>query len=587
MEIISKEEFSSATKLDKLRMPGLSYLLMEMMKINDVNKLYSKYSELDGLAFADAILDSLGITIEYDESTLKNIPKEGAFIAIANHPFGGIEGLILLKMLAKVRPDAKLMANFILKKIPNLSEYFIAVNPFENVSNNSSISGIKSTLELLNSGRPIGIFPAGEVSAYDTKTQRVMDKQWNPVVGKLISKAKVPVLPIYFHGNNGLLFNILGVIHPTLRTAKLPSELFNKKGYKIKMRIGKPIQPNELKKFSSTEKLLTYLRARTYALRSGISSTEVKKFFGSNVFKIYNRAQTIVPETPTELIEKEIEAIRADKQVMSEKNYDVFLSSATSMPNIINEIGRLREITFREIGEGTNKKIDLDEYDFYYNHLFIWDREAKKIVGAYRVGKGDEIYFRYGVKGFYISNLFKIKPGFHTLMKSGLELGRSFVRKEYQQKPLPLFLLWKGLLMFSMKNPSYRYMFGPVSISNNFTKLSKTLIIEYIRKNCYDNSLAKFITPKKKFEAKLNDLETELLESHNNSIKSLDSLISEIEMNQNKVPVLLRQYIQLNAKIIGFNVDPKFNDSLDGFLVLDLQAIPEDTIKMLGKNINY
>ena len=566
-------------------MPGLSYLLMELMKINDVNKLYAKYSELDGLAFVDAILDSLGITIEYDEATLKNIPKEGAFIAIANHPFGGIEGLILLKMLAKVRPDAKLMANFILKKIPNLSEYFIAVNPFENVSNNSSISGIKSTLELLNSGSPIGIFPAGEVSAYDTKTQRVMDKQWNPVVGKLISKAKVPVLPIYFHGNNGLLFNILGVIHPTLRTAKLPSELFNKKGYKIKMRIGKAIQANELKQFSSTEKLLTYLRARTYALRSGISSSEVKKFFGSNLFKIYNRAQTIVQETPTELIEREIEFIRADKHVMSEKNYDVFLSSAASMPNIINEIGRLREITFREIGEGTNKKIDLDEYDFYYNHLFIWDREAKKIVGAYRVGKGDEIYFRYGVKGFYISNLFKIKPGFHNLMKSGLELGRSFVRKEYQQKPLPLFLLWKGLLMFSMNNPSYRYMFGPVSISNNFTKLSKTLIIEYIRRNCYDNRLAKFIRPKKKFEAELNDLETELLESHINSIKSLDSLISEIELNHNKVPVLLRQYIQLNAQIIGFNVDPKFNDSLDGFLVLDIQAIPEETIKMLGKNL--
>lgn len=566
-------------------MPGLSYLLMELMKINDVNKLYAKYSELDGLAFVDAILDSLGITIEYDEATLKNIPKEGAFIAIANHPFGGIEGLILLKMLAKVRPDAKLMANFILKKIPNLSEYFIAVNPFENVSNNSSISGIKSTLELLNSGSPIGIFPAGEVSAYDTKTQRVMDKQWNPVVGKLISKAKVPVLPIYFHGNNGLLFNILGVIHPTLRTAKLPSELFNKKGYKIKMRIGKAIQANELKQFSSTEKLLTYLRARTYALRSGISSSEVKKFFGSNLFKIYNRAQTIVQETPTELIEREIEFIRADKHVMSEKNYDVFLSSAASMPNIINEIGRLREITFREIGEGTNKKIDLDEYDFYYNHLFIWDREAKKIVGAYRVGKGDEIYFRYGVKGFYISNLFKIKPGFHNLMKSGLELGRSFVRKEYQQKPLPLFLLWKGLLMFSMNNPSYRYMFGPVSISNNFTKLSKTLIIEYIRRNCYDNRLAKFIRPKKKFEAELNDLETELLESHINSIKSLDSFISEIELNHNKVPVLLRQYIQLNAKIIGFNVDPKFNDSLDGFLVLDIQAIPEETIKMLGKNL--
>lgn len=564
-------------------MPGLSYLLMELMKINDVNKLYSKYSELDGLAFVDAILDSLGITIEYDENTLKNIPKEGAFIAIANHPFGGIEGLILLKILAKVRPDVKLMANFILKKIPNLSEYFIAVNPFENVSNNSSISGIKSTLELLNSGSPIGIFPAGEVSAYDKKAQKVMDKQWNPVVGKIISKSKVPVLPIYFHGNNGLLFNILGVIHPTLRTAKLPSELFNKKGYTIKMRIGKAIQPNEIKQFSSNEKLLTYLRARTYALRSGISSTEVKKFFHSKIFKIYSKPKKIIDETNSELIEKEIETLRNDKHVMSEKNYDVFLSSATSMPNIMNEIGRLREITFREVGEGTNKEIDLDEYDFYYNHLFIWDREAKKIVGAYRVGKGDEIYFRYGIKGFYISNLFKIKSGFHNVMKSGLELGRSFIRKEYQQKPLPLFLLWKGLLIFSMQNPSYRFMFGPVSISNNFTKLSKSLIIEYIRKNCYDDISAKFIRPKKKFEAELNDLESELLESHLNSIKSLDNLISEIEINHNKVPVLLRQYIQLNAKIIGFNVDPKFNDAIDGFLVLDLKAIPEDTIKMLGK----
>lgn len=567
-------------------MPGLSYLLMELMKINDVNKLYSKYSELDGLSFVDAILDSLGITIEYDENTLKNIPKEGAFIAIANHPFGGIEGLILLKMLAKVRPDVKLMANFILKKIPNLSEHFIAVNPFENISNNSSISGIKSTLELLNAGSPIGIFPAGEVSAFDTKTQKVMDKQWNPVVGKLISKSKVPVLPIYFHGNNGLLFNILGIIHPTLRTAKLPSELFNKKGYTIKMRIGKAIQPNELKQFSSNEKLLTYLRARTYALRSGISSSEVKKFFGSKIFKIYNKPQAIVQETSTELIEKEIEALRSDKHVMSEKNYDVFLSSAASMPNIMNEIGRLREITFREVGEGTNKEIDLDEYDFYYNHLFIWDREAKKIVGAYRVGKGDEIYFRYGIKGFYISNLFKIKSGFHNVMKSGLELGRSFIRKEYQQKPLPLFLLWKGLLIFIIKNPSYRYMYGPVSISNNFTKLSKKLMIEFIRKNCYNHDLAKFISPKKKFEAELDDLEIELLESHLDSIKSLDNLISEIEINHNKVPVLLRQYIQLNAQIIGFNVDPKFNDSLDGFLLLDIKAIPEETIKMLGKNIN-
>ena len=580
MDIISKKEFSSATKIDKLRMPGLAYLLMELMKLNDVNKLYTKYEDLKGLDFVDHILKDLGIKIEVDAASIKNIPKEDAFIAIANHPFGGIEGLILIKVLCEHRPDVKLMANFLLKKIPNLSDYFIAVNPFENVKNTSSISGIKSTMELLQNGNPIGIFPAGEVSAYDSKKQKIIDKQWNPVVGKLISKSKVPVLPIYFHGNNGLLFNLLGFIHPSLRTVRLPSELFNKQGYTIKMRIGKAIQYKELQEYGSAEKMLNYLRARTYALGSGL---EVKKFFNSKMFKINSKPEPVVDAQPVELLEQEIAAIHEQRHVMSEKNYDVYLCNANNIPHIIQEIGRLREITFREVGEGTNHKIDLDEYDVYYSHLFIWDRDAKMIVGAYRVGKGDEIYYRYGSKGFYISNLFTIKSGFHDVMKNGLELGRSFVRKEYQQKPLPLFLLWKGLLIFILRNPDYRYMFGPVSISNNFSKLSKNLIIEFIKNNCYDHEMAKYVVPKQKFNVKLSAVDSDILLSNNNSIKSLDALISEIEIDHNKVPVLLRQYIQLNAKLIGFNVDPKFNDSLDGFLVLDIQKIPEETIKMLGK----
>ncbi len=579
MEIISKKEFESATKLDKLMLPGLANLLMEVMKINDVNKLYSKFHEQNGLDFVDSVLDTLGIKIEIDEKEINNIPKEGAFIAIANHPYGGVEGLILLKILSKRRPDVKLMANFLLKKIPNLSEYFIAVNPFENIKNTSSISGIKTTMESLQQGTPIGIFPAGEVSAFNRKSQKVMDKQWNPVVGKIISKAGVPVIPVYFHGNNGLLFNLLGLIHPTLRTARLPYELFNKQGYTIKMRIGKPILNEEIKTLSSQNQVIPYLRARTYALGSGI---EVKKFFTSKLFNIKSKPDKIVDEIPLEKITKEIESI-SDKKIMSEKNYDVYLSGAFSIPNIINEIGRLREITFREVGEGTNNKIDLDEYDLYYSHLFIWDREAQKLVGAYRVGKGDEIFYRYGSKGFYITNLFKVKAGFHPIMKAGLELGRSFVRKEYQQKALPLFLLWKGLLMFVKQNPEYRYMFGPVSISNNFSKLSKNLIIEFINNNCFDHQLAKTIEPRKKFNISLPEIDSQVLLNNKATIKSLDSLISEIEIDHNKVPVLLRQYIQLNAKIIGFNVDPKFNDAIDGFLVLDIKNIPEDTFKMLGK----
>ena len=257
MKIITTEEFAKATKLDKLKMPGLAELLMEVMKINQVNELFAEAQPKQGIEFIDAILAACGVEIEFDESDLKNIPKEGGFIAIANHPYGGIEGLVLLKLLLTVRPDAKLMANFLLKKIPNLSDFFIAVNPFENIEHSSSISGLKNTLELLNNGTPIGIFPAGEVSTFKIETQQVTDRLWHPVVGKIIAKARVPVVPIYFHGNNGLLFNLLSIIHPALRTAKLPSELFNKQGHTIKLRIGKPINITDYPEYNNSTKLLS------------------------------------------------------------------------------------------------------------------------------------------------------------------------------------------------------------------------------------------------------------------------------------------------------------------------------------------
>jgi len=584
MKVITTEEFARATKLDKLRMPGLAALLMELMKINEVNKLFAQAQPKQGPEFVDAILEGCGITVEFDEKELKNIPATGSFIAIANHPYGGIEGMVLLKILCMVRPDAKLMANFLLKKIPNLSDYFIAVNPFENVEHSSSISGLKNTLELLANGTPIGIFPAGEVSTFKVDKQQVTDRMWHPVVGKIIARAKVPVVPIYFHGNNGLLFNLLSLIHPALRTAKLPSELFNKQGHTIRLRIGKPITIEDIPEFNNNTKLLNYLRARTYALGTGLE--EEKKIFNPrNIFKIKKQPKEVVPEISAGILEKEVEGLREYHQVCVEKNYEVFIAPTSLIPGIIREIGRLRELTFRDIGEGTNKAIDLDEYDIYYHHLFIWDTEAKLIVGAYRIGLGDEIFYSIGKKGFYISELFKIKSQFIPILKKSIELGRSWVRKEYQQKPLPLFLLWKGILKYLIDNPRYRYLIGPVSISNSFSKFSKSLIVDYINRNHFDEELAQYIKPRKKFKIDFSSIDSDLLMEGEDSFKGLDNLISEVETRNMKVPVLLRQYVALNAKIICFNIDPKFADCLDGFLVLDLKKVPQDILDKLGKNL--
>jgi len=582
MKIITKTEFAKATKIDKLGVPGLAALLMEVMKLNDINKVFSMNEHFSGLEFVDKILETVGVTIDFDEEDLKNIPKTGGFIAIANHPYGGIEGLALVRLLCTVRPESKVMVNFILKKIPNLSEFFVAVNPFENIQHSSSISGLKATFDLLQSGTPLGIFPAGEVSTFNLDRQEVTDRLWHPVVGKLISRAKVPVVPIYFHGNNGVLFNILSFIHPTLRTAKLPSEFLNKHGLKIKVRIGKPIKIEDISYKKDTNKLLDFLRARTYAL--GTSLEEEKKLFNPiNLFKRKKKPQPVIAETDRDLLVKEVSQLE-DFKVWEEKNYEVYITPTANIPHILREIGRLREITFREVGEGTNKKIDLDNYDIYYNHLFIWDKDLQNIVGAYRIGKGDEILDTMGRRGFYLSELFKIKEPFYPVLRQGIELGRSWIRKEYQLKPLPLFLLWKGILKYLVDNPKYRYMFGPVSISNSFSTFSKSLIVDYITKNHFDYELASYVKPKNKFKADLSPIDTELLVESSDSLKDLDGLISDIENSHIKIPVLLRQYLNLNAKIISFNIDPKFSDCLDGFLVVDLQKIPAEMLEKVGKN---
>jgi putative hemolysin len=265
MTLISEEKFSEIAGLSKIPIPGLSSYLMKKMKINNLNTVIKEAGDLEGAAFSGHVLEKIGVKIQINASDLQNIPAEGAFIAVANHPYGGIESLALLSTISRVRPDTLYMGNFLLKKIPNLEKCIIGVNPFENVQNSSSISGLKITFKTLKDGIPVAIFPAGEVSSYDLRTNSITDKEWHPVVGKIIAKAGVPILPIYFHGNNGIFFSLLKSVHPMLQTSKLISELFNKKGHILKITIGKPIVASDIE--GKDPFLLRNLRKKVYALK--------------------------------------------------------------------------------------------------------------------------------------------------------------------------------------------------------------------------------------------------------------------------------------------------------------------------------
>jgi len=559
-------------------------LLMYILKLNKLNKLYSENCCKDGIEFIDALIDQLGVKFEFDEEELKRIPKEGPFITISNHPFGGIDGIILIKLVCMVRPDFKAMANFLLKKVEPIQDYFLGVNPFESRKGAaSSTGGIKEALRHLSNGMPLGIFPAGEVSSYQSQTNNITDKQWMPSILKLIKKAEVPVVPVYFQGSNSLIFHLLGMIHPTLRTVKLPSELLNKNKKVIRIRIGNPISVKDQKGFTDINQYGRFLRAKTYMLGTPI---EVKKFYQFKRKTKKEKVEEIIDAVDPNLIRSEVEDLHEDYMLFKSRNYVVYCAPSNQLPNILTELGRLREITFREVGEGTNQSIDVDEYDLYYHQLFIWDEENHKIVGAYRVGKGHEILSGYGLKGFYLQSLFRMSKEFQPILSQSLELGRSFIVKEYQRKPLPLFLLWKGILYFLLKNPESRYLIGPVSISNKYSDLSKDLIIKFIMANYFNYDLGQFIKSRKKFKVKTTDVDIDiLLETAKSDINKLDKLIGDFEITNDKLPVLLKKYISLNAKIIGFNIDPNFNDCLDGLIVIDLFDVPVQVIESLSKEI--
>ncbi len=575
----AKDILAASDGLSKFGGIHSAKLLMHFLRLNRLNKIYDTLDTSDHLSFINSLLEALHVQFDINEEELKNIPEKGAFVVVSNHPFGGIDGVLLIKILSEIRPDFKVMANFILKKVAPISDFILAVNPFETRPDIKSTSGLKQAIKHLQSGFPLGVFPAGEVASFQ-KGFHISDKKWSASSLRFIKKAKVPVIPVYFHGNNSFSFHLLGKIHPMLRTIKLPSELLNQRNKCIKMSIGRPISVEEQDYFSDIEQYGRYLRANTFALSNTLKEKDLLEK------KDAKKQQEIVPKVNPILIEEEVKNLHEDCLLYENKNYKVYCTDSAPIPNTLREIGRLRELTFREVGEGTNQSVDLDEYDNYYHHLFIWDTDTSRIVGAYRIGKGKEVMEQHGVGGFYLKSLFKIKKGFHPILEESLELGRSFIVSDYQRKPLPLFLLWKGILYMTIKNPEYRYLIGPVSISNDYSELSKEVILKFIMKYHFDYALSECIQPRHKFKFKTKNVDIDIMiEAAQQDINKLDKYIGQFEAKEVRLPVLLKKYISVNAKIIGFNKDPLFNDCLDGLIVLDIHDVPDKLIKTLSEEV--
>lgn len=542
--------------------------LMKIIGKTDSGAIYDVLAKL---------FEELEISISINKSDLQKIPKDTPFIAVGNHPFGILDEFILLSIFTQYSENFKILSDYSQKYLNNHENLIFHTSEYIYSEQN-----LLSASSHLLSGGGLGLFPAGETSSFQPSTLSISDCLWKKEATKFIYESGMQVLPIFINGNNSLIYYLSSIINPNLKSSPLPGELLNKRKMDIQVRIGNPISVSEIQEFENHGKFGRYLRSRIYSLGSAI---EVKKFFFQPI-AIKKAPEEIAPKIPDDVIVDEIGKL-SEQICYTQQNFDIYIASSSQIPNILNEIGRLREITFRAIGEGTNKSFDLDEYDLYYHHLFLWDRDEKKIAGAYRLGKGKEIISKYGIRGFYTKSLFRFDKKFSTVLEQTIELGRSFVIPEYQNKRLPLFMLWKGIMYFILTNPDHRYLLGPVSISNFYSHASKSLIVEFIERNHFNYELAKLIKPKKKFKAKIKNVAGEsLLENVSDNIFKMDKIISEIEPANYTIPVLLKRYIKQNAKIIGFNIDPKFNDALDGLMILDLKELPLDTIETMRKDLS-
>ena len=591
MSLISRDDLIKVSGLSKTGFlkNSIASAMMRITKITKVNELYDKLKDKIGKDFFDSFVRERDLKYIVFEEDLAKIPKTGPFILVSNHPLGAIDGILMAKILTEIRPDFKVMGNFLLEKIKPMEPFVISVNPFENRKNlRNSATGMRETLKHLENGGCVGIFPAGEVSNKNNEFNEILDKAWEKPALKLIKMAKVPVIPMYFHAKNSAMFYHLAKLHPDLQTLLLPSEMMAKREKPIRIRIGKQVSVKALEEHDNIEEMGEFLQKKIYILKSyyekrrsiaeQLNLPNLKLNFP--ITKEENVVQNIIDETPQEDLLADIENLsKGEKMLFRNGNYEVYFAKYSEIPSIMREIGRQRELTFRKIGEGSNLPFDLDQYDEYYHHLFLWDSAAKKLVGAYRMALGSEVMKKHGIQGFYTSSLFEFDQELQPFFRKVIEMGRAYISTEYQQKPLPLFLLWRGIVHVCLRNPEHKFLMGGVSISDKFSEFSKSLMIEFMRSHYYDSAVAQYIHPKNEFKVKLKDRDKHLFfDEVESDLNKLDKIIDDLEP-QMRLPVLIKKYIKQNAKVISFNVDPTFNDAIDGLMYIRISELPESTIK--------
>jgi putative hemolysin len=562
--------------------PGLAGKLAPVGKARD---LYRRVRRAPAGFQLEGLLAEMRIKLRIHAADQARIPSSGPVVVVANHPYGVLDGALLTVLLTRVRPDVKVLANFLLADVPELQRHCIFVDPFQtDGSVASNRCALREAFAWVRQGGVLAIFPAGEVSTWQMPAAQIVDPEWNDTAVRLVRRTGATALPVYFCGHNHVGFQLLGMIHPRLRSAFLLQEFLTQEGKSVEVRVGSPVPADAIDAVLSDREATDYLRWRTYLLARRTKAetswpTVLRSKLASSI------QEPVAAGVQPELLAEEIGKLPSDHLLAENGGLAVYVGNAGEIPNLLSEVGRLRELTFRRAGEGTGKSRDLDSFDVYYWHVLLWNKTKKELVGAYRAGSTAEILAQRGIEGLYTSTLFRYDEKLFPKLGPALELGRSFVRSEYQRQYAPLLLLWKGIARLITTHPEIRVLFGAVSISNDYNEASREMIYRFFQSRMQEDDLAGLIEPRRPFRSGL--LRRWDCRSMCRALRDLDELsepITDVEADGKGLPILLRQYAKIGGKLLGFNVDRKFSNVLDGLVVVDLrQTDPAVLERYMGR----
>lgn len=539
-------------------------VLKKLIREDEINYFIKTNQHLRGFAFLDKVLEYFNFSYQVSDKSINNIPAEGRLIIIANHPIGSLDGLALLKLVHSVRPDSRIVANELLTLLEPLESLFL---PVEVLSGRASYkSQFQAMLDALENEQALIIFPAGEVSRINAAGIR--DGVWKQGFVKLAKKTQAPILPIFIDAKNSTLFYSLSTLYKPLGTLLLVHEMFNKENQKLTFHVGKAIPAREIEQSELPPKLLANrFKKHLYRLakKSPKKNKKPKKI-------LFNTIETVAHPARRQFLKRELYAAKLLGE--TEDGKKIFLYDYSPDSAVMHEIGRLRELTFRTVEEGTGSALDIDSYDVYYRHLVLWDEHDLEIIGAYRLGECKKIVQDKGIAGLYTSTLFDLHPSIQNRLPETIELGRSFVQPRYWGKR-SLDYLWFGIGAYLRAHPNIKYLFGPVSLSQAYPQSSKEIIIAFYNKQF--GSHEQMASAKIPFEisSKAQQLaNNEFADDYKNSYRQLNSQLKTLGV---KVPTLYKQYTELcetgGCQFIAFNIDPAFNYCIDSLILVDLDKI--------------